>query len=204
MSLNFRALIGGIVVLGASFWLSLRVLDYFDNTYGYVVINEWTELANWSPFGLRAELTPLLSPSGSKATHLIEDDQSNWRAVSIRVQPTRGETLKVRTEVKSDTSQREVLIRVLAGPNRFSCNLKPSTGQTAVRGLGAGKADRCIARPLADGWWLVELMGSLSKDTYRDQALIGVALSKEGFAEVYQGDGKSGVYLGKITLAQRS
>jgi hypothetical protein len=201
-------LVGAMVLIGLSFWIASLLLDYFSGPTKpredrYVVTNVWADFSGWRATNLRTESIPMTSPSLTKVTRLTEDDQNTWRGVMVSVPIARENPIRVNAEIKGDDSQRRALFQIYAGPDRFSCNFSSHTGATAIKIVGGAKSDKCTATPIVDGWWGVEVTGSLSINSDNDPLYLVIAVTKDDFREGYQGDGKSGLYVGKVTLAKQ-
>lgn len=156
---------------------------------------------------MRAEITRNEGPSpGSRVVRLIEDTQNTWRNTQIVITPARSRIIKVTAEIKFDTPGRQAGLMVLAGTtDRFSGNLDPSTRRVATHTLGGGVVVDCTAVTLGNDWWRVELTGYLSEKTAQEPAFLFVALTKDGVKkEDYQGDGKSSISVGKVTISQQA
>jgi len=168
----------------------------------YKILTEWSDLSAWTAKNMRAVSMGANAPGGAKAVSLIEDDQKIWRNIQTAL-PTAvpGRAMKVTAEVKLENGKRQAVLMVLAGLNRFACNLRWG-GNTDVMTIGDAAAGKCSAVKLADGWWNVALTGVLPVTRSKDLALVALALTAEGFGEEYQGDGKSGLAVGKVTVAQ--
>jgi hypothetical protein len=91
---------------------------------------------------------------------------------------------------------------VLTAKDRFACNFSPATGRTADLTLGRATVSECTVTALGDGWWRLVLVGGLPT-RWRDQGTyLSIAITAQGFDEDYQGDGKSGISVGSVTLTQ--
>lgn len=164
---------------------------------------EWNDLSQWRANNLRLEKTDKSAPSGAKATRLIEDSQNTWRNAYIVVDDAlSGQVAKVAAEINFDAKKRQIVLMVYAGRDRLSCNLRPDSSKTAMLLLRNAVAEVCTATRLGDGWWRLELTGSLSRTIADDPVFVAVAMTIDGFEESYQGDGTSGVMIGQVTWEQ--
>lgn len=156
----------------------------------------------WTAKNLREEATGERTPSGAKVTRLVEDDQNIWRNIQVVVpNATHDRATRVTAEINLASPNREAVLMVLANRDRFACNLRPA-GPTSTISLGNATVGTCLATQLASGWWKLDLTGALPAASADDPVFVAVATTKDGFREDYQGDGESGLLLGKVTFAQ--
>lgn len=166
-------------------------------------VAQWTDVSDWSAKNLQVELESEPSPSGAKAVHLIENDQNIWRNISVVVPKpvARNRPIKLTAEIKLDSENRQAVLMAYGDHDRIACNLRQG-GITSTLDLGGAKVGPCTSSQLANGWWAVSVTGSLRESDAGGPVFVAVAITADAFREDYQGDGHSGLSVGKISFAQ--
>jgi hypothetical protein len=163
------------------------------------------DVSGWSANNLHMEASDATAPTpGARVVRLIEDAQNVWRNIQTKIQVEPDRPIKISAEIKFDTPNREVILMALTAKDRFACYLNPATGRIADRALGRAIVWECTATTVGDGWWRLMLTGSLPTRSPNQETYLSIAITTKGFDEDYQGDGKSGISVGGLTLAQQS
>jgi hypothetical protein len=164
---------------------------------------EWLDVSSWRANNLHMEPSDAAAPTPkAKVVRLVENTQNTWRNIQTEIKAESDLPIKISVEVKFDTNSRGVIVMVLTAKDRFACNFSPATGRTADLTLGRATVSECTVTALGDGWWRLVLVGGLPT-RWRDQGTyLSIAITAQGFDEDYQGDGKSGISVGSVTLTQ--
>jgi hypothetical protein len=161
------------------------------------------DVSGWKANNLHMGASDAAAPTpGAKVVRLVENAQNVWRNIQTEIEVKPDRPIKISAEIKFDTDSREVVVMVLTARDRFACNFNPATRRTADLTLGRAIVSECTATAMGNGWWRLVLIGSLPT-RWRDQGTyLSIAITTEGFDEDYQGDGKSGISVGSVTLTQ--
>jgi hypothetical protein len=166
-------------------------------------VDQWMDVSVWKANNLHMEASDTAAlTAGAKVVRLVEDTQNVWRNIQTKIKAEPDRPIKISAEIKFDTDSRGVIVMVLTARDRFSCNFNPATRRTADLTLGRAVVSECTATAMGNGWWRLVLIGSLPARWRGQETYLSIAIAREGFDEDYQGDGKSGISVGSVTLTQ--
>lgn len=162
-------------------------------------MKRWTDLSTWHASNLTIVNDDGAGPTADvKIKHLVEDSQNTWRNVQTSIEVTKGQPLKATAEIKGDAAGRHAVVMLFSGHTRIACDLDTRTGKAEPFQSDNANIGGCAASSLGNGWWHVELTGTLNSTA--EPAFLTIAVTRDGFHEDYQGDGSSGIWVGEVTL----
>lgn len=193
-----------VTTVGGSPTAPMSLKGSTDSPLGpYAVIGHWNDVSAWRANHLRMLRADGMSPiAGTPSIRLVEDKNESWRNIQTAMRPRRERPIKIAAEVRFESMERQAVLMMIAGTDRFSGKLDPRKRQTSTFTLGGGTASNCVATPMNDDWWRIELTGMLPSGSGEDAAYLVIAITKDGFRENYCGDGKSGISVGTVTVLQ--
>jgi hypothetical protein len=169
----------------------------------FELVELWFDVSTWHANNLRMETTSQRAPThGAAVTQLVEDSQNTWRNIQVAVKIARERPIRVSAEIRLESVGRQPVLMVLSGGERFAGTVNRATRITSSFRLGRAVVSSCNATPLPDNWWRIELVGILSRHVGSDPVFVCIAITRDAFREDYLGNGKSGIAVGAVSLAQ--
>ncbi len=158
--------------------------------------------ANWRHVGLTVQGDAEYAPDGTKtATKLIEDTSNGSRGISAVINVDLAKPISASLSAHPGEGRR-LLLFLATGPNQIRCDVDLETGRVTPVATGVAKVTNCAATRQQQGWWRVEITGSIERARGADETLFGIAPTPEPFKTTYQGDGAGSIVIWNAAVAQ--
>lgn len=171
---------------------------------GGTLLAQWADVSSWKPFNLSVEQKSGTTSSGEGTfARIVEDSNDVWRNIQTAVAAPKGKQIKASVQVRGGEAERQAIVMMFSGPDRFSCRMNPATGATAERYIGEAKILSCTSVREPNGWWRLDSVGILPDNGQTEPTFLAVAMGAEdSFREDYKGDGKAFIEIGKVEVVQ--